>query len=64
MILSLTEKIALRKMRAEKNYNRGEMAKLVGVTDKTLRGFLDNDEPQEVKNSTYQKVAKLIASDY
>ena len=64
MIISQTEKKALRRVQADNKLTKEQMAIRVGVSAKTLRLILNNDEPQKINNTTYKKIARCIASNY
>ena len=63
-MISPTEKRALRRLQADQCLRQGELAKQIGVTDKTLRLIINNDEPQKINNTTYQKIMRAIAENY
>jgi len=64
VFISSKEKRALRRLQADKMLTKTELAQQLGLTRKTLGGLLNNNEPQKVKNSTYQKIMRAIAENY
>ena len=64
MVITPEEKRALRRVGADRMLCQKDLAKLLGIQRQTVARILNNTEKQEVNRTTYQKIAKLIASNY
>ncbi|MFK4899857.1 hypothetical protein ACI1UM_02600 [Lactococcus petauri] len=57
-------KKALRRVQADKFMTKKELAKVLGVTEKTAQSLTRDNEPQEVKNKVFNAVVSAIAENY
>lgn len=57
-------KKALRRVQADKLMTKKELAKVLGVTEKTAQSLTRDNEPQEVKNKVFKAVVSAIAENY
>jgi len=64
MTISPQQKRALRRVGADRRLTKTQLANELGITRMTLRLIINNDEPQEIRSATYQKIADLIAEHY
>ncbi|WP_407350140.1 hypothetical protein VNN41_07295 [Lactococcus garvieae] len=57
-------KKALRRLQADKFMTKKDLAKVLGVTEKTAQSLTRDNEPQEVKNKVFNAVVSVIAENY
>lgn len=57
-------KKALRHLQADKFMTKKDLAKVLGVTEKTAQSLTRDNKPQEVKNKVFNAVASAIAENY
>lgn len=57
-------KKALRRLQADKFMTKKDLAKVLGVTEKTAQSLTRDNKPQEVKNKVFNAVASAIAENY
>lgn len=57
-------KKALRRLQADKFMTKKDLAKVLGVTEKTAQSLTRDNEPQEVKNKVFNAVVSAIADNY
>ncbi|WP_285046256.1 helix-turn-helix domain-containing protein [Lactococcus petauri] len=57
-------KKALRRVQADKFMTKKDLAKILGVTEKTAQSLTRDNEPQEVKNKVFNAVVSAIAENY
>ncbi|MGL4248307.1 MAG: helix-turn-helix domain-containing protein [Lactococcus garvieae] len=57
-------KKALRRLQADKFMTKKDLAKVLGVTEKTAQSLTRDNEPQEVKNKVFNAVVSAIAENY
>ena len=63
-ILTPEMKKALRRVQADKLMTKKDLAKVLGVTEKTAQSLTRDNEPQEVKNKVFNAVVSVIAENY
>ena len=56
-------KKALRRVQADRLMTKKELAKVLGVTEKTAQSLTRDNEPQEVKNKVFNAVVSAIAEN-
>ncbi|EHE92384.1 hypothetical protein EFO20_11395 [Lactococcus lactis] len=56
-------KKALRRVQADKLMTKKDLAKVLGVTEKTAQSLTRDNEPQEVKNKVFNAVVSAIAEN-
>lgn len=57
-------KKALRRVQADKFMTKKDLAKVLGVTEKTAQSLTRDNESQEVKNKVFNAVVSVIAENY
>lgn len=57
-------KKALRRVQADKLLTKKDLAKVLGVTEKTAQSLTRDNKPQEVKNKVFNAVVSAIAENY
>ena len=57
-------KKALRRVQADKLMTKKDLAKVLGVTEKTAQSLTRDNKPQEVKNKVFNAVVSVIAENY
>lgn len=57
-------KKALRRLQADKFMTKKDLAKVLGVTEKTAQSLTRDNKPQEVKNKVFNAVVSAIAENY
>lgn len=57
-------KKALRRVQADKFMTKKDLAKVLGVTEKTAQSLTRDNESQEVKNKVFKAVVSVIAENY
>ncbi|MCT0038297.1 hypothetical protein EFO38_11275 [Lactococcus lactis] len=57
-------KKALRRVQADKLMTKKDLAKVLGVTEKTAQSLTRDNEPQEMKNKVFNAVVSVIAENY
>ncbi|KST93734.1 hypothetical protein ABQ274_09820 [Lactococcus lactis] len=62
-LLTPEMKKALRRVQADKLMTKKELAKALGVTEKTAQSLTRDNEPQEVKNKVFNAVVSAIAEN-
>ena len=62
-LLTPEMKKALRRVQADKLLTKKDLAKVVGVTEKTAQSLTRDNEPQEVKNKVFNAVVSAIAEN-
>jgi hypothetical protein len=63
-LLTPEMKKALRRVQADRFMTKKELAKVLGVTEKTAQSLTRDNEPQEVKNKVFNAVVSAIAENY
>ena len=63
-LLTPEMKNALRRVQADKLMTKKDLAKVLGVTEKTAQSLTRDNEPQEVKNKVFNAVVSVIAENY
>lgn len=63
-LLTPEMKKALRRVQADKLLTKKELAKVLGVTEKTAQSLTRDNESQEVKNKVFNAVVSVIAENY
>ena len=56
-------KKALRRVQADRLMTKKELAKVLGVTEKTAQSLTRDNKPQEVKNKVFNAVVSAIAEN-
>lgn len=56
-------KKALRRVQADKFMTKKDLAKVLGVTEKTAQSLTRDNEPQEVKNKVFNAVVSVISEN-
>lgn len=62
-LLTPEMKKALRRVQADKLMTKKDLAKVLGVTEKTAQSLTRDNEPQEVKNKVFNAVVSAIAEN-
>lgn len=62
--LTAEMKKALRRVQADKFMTKKDLAKVLGVTEKTAQSLTRDNESQEVKNKVFNAVISVIAENY
>lgn len=57
-------KKALRRMQADNLMTKKELAKVLGVTEKTAQSLTRDNDPQNVKTKVFNAVVSAIAKNY
>ncbi|NHI76900.1 hypothetical protein ET012_02550 [Lactococcus petauri] len=57
-------KKALRRVQADKLMTKKDLAKVLGVTEKTAQSLTRDNESQAVKNKVFNAVVSVIAENY
>lgn len=64
MILTTENKLALKRIKGEKNLNFKELAACIDVHSNTIRKLINSSSPANVKTKTFIKISQFISKNY